>query len=123
MEAEIGRICGQIFCGQCARNLIPGNRFGVSGVVRVCNLCLAIMKSERREHAQHSHHPDDGPLSPTSTISFDRLPSLANSTSRIASPLAISAPLESQIRAPQSQFAASTLFPRGRIFKSSFTLV
>ncbi|EMD32532.1 hypothetical protein CERSUDRAFT_118584 [Gelatoporia subvermispora B] len=34
------RICGQIFCSRCASNIIKGARFGQSGMIRVCNLCL-----------------------------------------------------------------------------------
>jgi 1-phosphatidylinositol-3-phosphate 5-kinase len=38
------RICGQIFCGRCASNIIGARRFGQDGMVRVCNLCLKIME-------------------------------------------------------------------------------
>lgn len=35
------RICGAIFCSRCASNLVPGQRFGSAGYIRVCNICLA----------------------------------------------------------------------------------
>lgn len=35
------RICGSIFCGRCASNLLRASRFGAEGTIRVCNLCLA----------------------------------------------------------------------------------
>ncbi|KZV84292.1 hypothetical protein EXIGLDRAFT_293756, partial [Exidia glandulosa HHB12029] len=34
------RICGQIFCGRCASNIIKGSRFGADNMIRVCNLCM-----------------------------------------------------------------------------------
>ncbi|KAI8823387.1 uncharacterized protein EV422DRAFT_611449 [Fimicolochytrium jonesii] len=37
------RICGQIFCHKCASSIVPGERFGYPGEMRVCNFCLKIM--------------------------------------------------------------------------------
>ena len=31
---------GQIYCSDCASNIIKGSRFGRDGMIRVCNLCL-----------------------------------------------------------------------------------
>jgi 1-phosphatidylinositol-3-phosphate 5-kinase len=84
-------LAGQIFCSRCASNLLPGARFGHVGVVRVCNLCLLIMEESYRRTSS---------LNPSTQAPID--------TSRVT----ISAPLETRIKPPQSQFAASTLFPR-----------
>ena len=97
-----GRICGQIYCGSCASNIIAGNRFGFQGYIRVCNLCLAVMEDDQEQHPSHSMHP----LAEETTL--ERIPSR---THNLARPF-ISAPLESQVRAPQAEFAAATLFPR-----------
>ena len=40
------RICGSIFCGRCASNLLRASRFGADGTIRVCNLCLANLEEE-----------------------------------------------------------------------------
>ncbi|KNE94253.1 hypothetical protein PSTG_12385 [Puccinia striiformis f. sp. tritici PST-78] len=45
------RICGAIFCSQCASNLVPGHRFATSGYIRVCNICLAKLEPQSQEHA------------------------------------------------------------------------
>ncbi|EKC97624.1 1-phosphatidylinositol-3-phosphate 5-kinase [Trichosporon asahii var. asahii CBS 8904] len=48
------RICGQIFCGRCASNIIGARRFGQDGMVRVCNLCLKIMEDYDDEDDRRS---------------------------------------------------------------------
>ncbi|QRV97609.1 1-phosphatidylinositol-4-phosphate 5-kinase [Ceratobasidium sp. AG-Ba] len=40
------RVCGQIFCSRCAANIISSSRFGESGMIRVCNLCLQVLQDE-----------------------------------------------------------------------------
>ncbi|KAM0788818.1 hypothetical protein ACM66B_002904 [Microbotryomycetes sp. NB124-2] len=79
------RICGQIFCSRCASNIISSARFGQSGHIRVCNLCLSVL--------EHETKPPEGP------------------SARIyaASPLRISAPLEVLMRAPSRYNAPSHL--------------
>lgn len=47
------RICGQIFCYKCASSIIPGDRFGYSGYMRVCNLCLKIMYDRPSFETEH----------------------------------------------------------------------
>lgn len=48
------RICGQVLCSRCAPNIIKGHRFGHDGMVRVCNLCLAVMDEEDEEEDRRS---------------------------------------------------------------------
>lgn len=48
------RICGQVLCSRCAPNIIKGQRFGHDGMVRVCNLCLAVMDEEDEEEDRRS---------------------------------------------------------------------
>ncbi|KAL1412846.1 Mitochondrial distribution and morphology protein 12 [Vanrija albida] len=83
------RICGQIFCGRCASNIIGARRFGQDGMVRVCNLCLKIMED---------YDDDDDRRSINSSMSMlpDRVrsPEIPYSTS------------------PYSPYAASQLFQR-----------
>ncbi|BEJ13748.1 hypothetical protein CspHIS471_0309220 [Cutaneotrichosporon sp. HIS471] len=81
------RICGQIFCGRCASNIIGARRFGQDGMVRVCNLCLKIMED---------YDDDDDRRSINSTMS-----GLAGLPDRVISP---------EITYSQSPFAASQLF-------------
>ncbi|KAI5477182.1 1-phosphatidylinositol-3-phosphate 5-kinase [Pseudohyphozyma bogoriensis] len=88
------RICGQIFCSRCASNIISSARFGNQGFVRVCNLCLNIMEE------------GIDPAPPSEPASRFR------SGLRESTTLTISAPLEASARPPQSEFAASHLFPR-----------
>ncbi|PLW14721.1 hypothetical protein PCASD_18766 [Puccinia coronata f. sp. avenae] len=45
------RICGAIFCSQCASNLVPGHRFASSGYIRVCNICLAKLEPQSEANA------------------------------------------------------------------------
>lgn len=92
------RVCGRIFCSRCASNVIPGARFGHEGLVRVCNICLAILTHRATNRGPSNDQGlSDRPGLPASS-------SIAN--------LNISLPLQSSYRAGQSQFAASTLFPR-----------
>ncbi|EJD52194.1 hypothetical protein AURDEDRAFT_181710 [Auricularia subglabra TFB-10046 SS5] len=57
------RLCGQIFCGRCASNIIKGSRFGADSMIRVCNLCM-----EKIEHADADD--DDDRRSIVSSFSF-----------------------------------------------------
>lgn len=88
------RCCGQIFCAKCASNLLPGSKFGLTGVVRVCVLCTGMLKEYERARAgqrsARTHHRD--------------------SDGRVRSGL-ISAPLEAAVGdTPQGRFAANALF-------------
>ncbi|KAK9768053.1 Mitochondrial distribution and morphology protein 12 [Basidiobolus ranarum] len=40
------RICGQIFCSKCSSKIIPGERFGYPGLMRVCNYCSSLISTE-----------------------------------------------------------------------------
>ncbi|KAL8278325.1 hypothetical protein RQP46_009217 [Phenoliferia psychrophenolica] len=99
------RICGQIFCSRCASNIISSARFGSQGVVRVCNLCLSIMEDGESSPQSHS-------LANASPDARYLRSSLRDPGTRSGTTLTISAPLEASARPPQSQFAASHLFPR-----------
>lgn len=79
-----------------ASHIIPSARFGQSGYVRVCNLCLSVLE----------HGGDPSPIAEEPPPRAR--PSLRDGNSR----LNISAPIEASARPPQSQFAASHLFPR-----------
>ncbi|EFI28703.1 1-phosphatidylinositol-3-phosphate 5-kinase [Coprinopsis cinerea okayama7 len=57
------RICGQIFCSRCASNGIKGGRFGLNGMIRVCNLC-------REKLATVDEDDDDDRRSVVSSVSF-----------------------------------------------------
>ncbi|KAI8996739.1 hypothetical protein BC832DRAFT_297099 [Gaertneriomyces semiglobifer] len=48
------RICGQIFCHKCASAIVPGDRFGYPGDMRVCNFCLRIMEDYRHYESASS---------------------------------------------------------------------
>ncbi|KAA1119518.1 1-phosphatidylinositol-3-phosphate 5-kinase [Puccinia graminis f. sp. tritici] len=52
------RICGAIFCSQCASNLVPGNRFASSGYIRVCNICLAKLEPQSQEQTNFAIRED-----------------------------------------------------------------
>ncbi|KAI9496080.1 hypothetical protein BDB00DRAFT_162213 [Zychaea mexicana] len=43
------RICGQIFCGKCASDIIQGERIGQSGQVRVCKFCYSKLQAQERQ--------------------------------------------------------------------------
>lgn len=91
------RVCGRIFCSRCASNIIPGARFGHEGLIRVCNICVAILSHRSKNGAHLSDSGGDRTGLPASS-------SVAN--------LNISLPLQSSYRAGQSQYAGSSLFPR-----------
>jgi len=88
------RGCGEIFCSNCATHTTLPSHYGVQGAVRVCAACRADVKASE--------------VSPEPAASGGRL----RSSFRDGSPLAISAPIEASARQPQSQFAASHLYPR-----------
>jgi 1-phosphatidylinositol-3-phosphate 5-kinase len=107
------RICGQIFCSRCAPNIIKGmcrdcrgricgssfsvlgHRFGHDGMVRVCNLCLAIMD-------EYDDEEDTRSVVSAATSSF---PQSANPFARETA---------DSPRTAQSPFAASQLFSFSR---------
>lgn len=91
------RVCGRIFCSRCASNIIPGARFGHEGLIRVCNICVAILSHRSNGRGQSIGDGSERPGIPASS-------SVAN--------LSISLPLQSSYRAGQSQYMSSTLFPR-----------
>ncbi|SCZ98276.1 BZ3500_MvSof-1268-A1-R1_Chr7-1g09080 [Microbotryum saponariae] len=100
------RICGQIFCSRCASNIISSARFGQQGYVRVCNLCLSVLE-HGGDPAQRSSATTSGAIQdPNSLTTTTSRPGLPNG------PYLISGPLEASAQPPQSQFAASQLFPR-----------
>ncbi|KAH7107138.1 hypothetical protein BKA62DRAFT_765689 [Auriculariales sp. MPI-PUGE-AT-0066] len=43
------RICGQIFCGRCASNIIKGSRFGADSMIRVCNGCMQRIRDAEKD--------------------------------------------------------------------------
>ncbi|CAG8602955.1 4921_t:CDS:2 [Paraglomus brasilianum] len=49
------RTCGLIFCSKCASNIISGEKYGHDGQMRVCDLCLSLMK----EHGDYDEN-DNG---------------------------------------------------------------
>ncbi|KAJ3161653.1 1-phosphatidylinositol-3-phosphate 5-kinase [Geranomyces michiganensis] len=60
------RICGQIFCHRCASSIVPGERFGYPGEMRVCNFCMKIMDDYKDDEPQ----PPDYPAASSIPISF-----------------------------------------------------
>lgn len=129
-----GRLCGQIFCSSCASNIMKADRYGSRGHLRICNGCFALAErwkpassagpataaapSSRGALSELQHpHQADPPSTPASRfltglgLDEDSL-SLKSKPPAAAKRPQISAPLESHIRPPQSQFAAATLFPR-----------
>lgn len=88
-----------------ASNIISSARFGSQGVVRVCNLCLSIMEDGEAPSSLSGAH-----ASPDASATGPRF--LRSSLRDAGTTLTISAPLEASARPPQSQFAASHLFPR-----------
>lgn len=100
------RVCGRIFCSRCASNIIPGARFGHEGLIRVCNICIALL-SHRANNVRGQSHGDGNDRGGIPVSS-----SVAN--------LNISLPLQSSYRAGQSQYMTSTLFPRNDL--SSYNL-
>ncbi|PWN52202.1 hypothetical protein IE53DRAFT_378351 [Violaceomyces palustris] len=103
------RICGQIFCGRCASHIIQGTRFDYDGMVRVCNFCMRMLEEYDR------HEP---PVAPASSSQTARLRMAGHSGRTLRDKDMISAPLEAQIRSPQSQFAANNLFARATVAPS-----
>ncbi|KND01990.1 uncharacterized protein SPPG_02496 [Spizellomyces punctatus DAOM BR117] len=56
------RICGQIFCHRCASSIVPGERFGYPGEMRVCNFCMKIMQDYRHDDpTTPNDHPSSAP--------------------------------------------------------------
>ncbi|ORY98089.1 hypothetical protein BCR43DRAFT_260756 [Syncephalastrum racemosum] len=44
------RVCGQIFCGKCASDVIQGERIGHVGRVRVCRFCYSNLETDERRN-------------------------------------------------------------------------
>ncbi|GAA96181.1 uncharacterized protein L969DRAFT_84045 [Mixia osmundae IAM 14324] len=106
------RICGQIFCSRCASNVISGERYGHDSLIRVCNLCVGIMQDRSdSQTALATSQSQFGPLSLTNMQSVESPPQQDIDKLRNVT---ISEPLEASLKGPQSQFAASTLFPRSQ---------
>ncbi|OCH90065.1 hypothetical protein OBBRIDRAFT_731550 [Obba rivulosa] len=89
------RICGQIFCSRCASNIIKGARFGQSGMIRVCNLCL-----EKLAKVDDDDDDDRKSITSSATSPFT------------AHQLGMESRSFSAAHHPQSPFAASQLFGR-----------
>ncbi|KAJ3173677.1 1-phosphatidylinositol-3-phosphate 5-kinase [Geranomyces variabilis] len=51
------RICGQIFCHRCASSIVPGERFGYPGEMRVCNFCMKIMDDYKDDEPPSTEYP------------------------------------------------------------------
>lgn len=116
---HLGRLCGQIFCSSCASNILKADRYGTRGYLRICNGCFALAQRWGPSGSRGSTEPhlSESPSTPASrlltglgldedSLSLKSKHPLSNKRPQI------SAPLEAQIRPPQSQFAAATLFPR-----------
>ncbi|KAI8141398.1 hypothetical protein BJV82DRAFT_175138 [Fennellomyces sp. T-0311] len=43
------RVCGQIFCGKCASDIIQGERIGQNGQVRVCKFCYSKLQAQEQQ--------------------------------------------------------------------------
>ncbi|KDN36771.1 hypothetical protein K437DRAFT_260021 [Tilletiaria anomala UBC 951] len=108
------RLCGQIYCSRCASHIIPGVRFANDGMIRVCNFCMRMLEEYDAEEAGSTF---GGTVPVHGEVSLHRRPSLRHTftgTTKVL-PGMISAPLEAQVKAPQSQFAANHLFARANI--------
>lgn len=90
------RLCGQIFCGRCASNIIGAKRFGADGAIRVCNLCLKLMDEYRDDD-------DDDRRSVLSLSTSLRRPSLSDRAF-------LDNPMSPEMPYARSPFAASQLF-------------
>ena len=108
------RLCGQIYCSRCASHLIPGARFGSEELIRVCNLCKRML--EEYEAEEQAAPPMDLPHDTLLRRATTRHISTPSTTmTQKVRPGMISAPLEAQVKAPQSQFAANHLFARANV--------
>ncbi|KAI9091886.1 hypothetical protein DFS34DRAFT_634485 [Phlyctochytrium arcticum] len=90
------RICGQIFCHPCASSIVPGERFGYPGEMRVCNFCMKIMQDYRQD--------DPGTPQPHTPGSANHFPP----------PLSYVAPL-SRKRSQPGDSTTTTTTPHGSI--------
>ncbi len=117
------RICGWIFCSNCANNFIPGARFDRTESLRACDACLKQLEEHDAEEeaaaAQGHVYPyfDGAPyIHPSDPTEIPRRPRrITHKSSADAGrvrPGMISGPLEAQVKAPHSQFAANHLFAR-----------
>ncbi|XP_047993638.1 putative 1-phosphatidylinositol 3-phosphate 5-kinase [Leguminivora glycinivorella] len=52
------RVCGQVFCGRCCSQRVPGQIFGCAGGLRVCNYCCNVVLSYLREKEAGEISPD-----------------------------------------------------------------
>ena len=52
------RTCGRIFDSKCT-SIIPAQRFGLSGTVRVCNICLDVINKRLDENSESEDSADD----------------------------------------------------------------
>ncbi|XP_061714664.1 putative 1-phosphatidylinositol 3-phosphate 5-kinase [Cydia pomonella] len=52
------RVCGQVFCGRCCSQRVPGQIFGCAGGLRVCNYCCNVVLSYLRENEAGEISPD-----------------------------------------------------------------
>lgn len=106
------RICGQIFCGRCAAHIIKGRRFDFEGMIRVCNFCKRMLEEYDRHERETRHEQKLNPVSQRASKNPNRVQPDKDM---------ISAPLEAQIKSPQSQFAANHLFASASAGPSAFS--
>ncbi|KAJ9476592.1 1-phosphatidylinositol 3-phosphate 5-kinase [Pseudozyma hubeiensis] len=106
------RICGQIFCGRCAAHIIKGKRFDFKGMIRVCNFCKRTLDDYDRHDRQNRHQQKLNVASKRASLNPNRVQPDKDM---------ISAPLEAQIKSPQSQFAANHLFASATAGRSAIS--
>ncbi|CBQ67997.1 probable FAB1-phosphatidylinositol 3-phosphate 5-kinase [Sporisorium reilianum SRZ2] len=107
------RICGQIFCGRCAANVLKGKRFNLDGMIRACNFCKRMLEEYDRHELENQRHNKLNLVTQRASKNPNRVQPDKDM---------ISAPLEAQIRSPQAQFAANHLFASASAGPSAFSL-
>lgn len=124
------RICGLVYCSRCASHIVSGSRFGLDRAdIRVCNFCLRVLSEYERAGRQTNGHtalpgsPTAGSSPQRVATSFARKRTESGGINSRPDKDSISAPLEAQLKTPQSQFAANELFShRGGLQGSALAL-
>ncbi|KAI9295926.1 hypothetical protein K502DRAFT_324048 [Neoconidiobolus thromboides FSU 785] len=69
------RICGQIFCSDCASNMISGESMGHNGLIRVCDYCFTLRNSVNNQDNNQRNYDSD-----SCTYVINQFPNKTNHT-------------------------------------------
>lgn len=65
------RVCGQVFCGKCAGNIVPGERLGLQRDIRTCDYCYKMLLEYQNTHHIYEASEPATPMTSNNTLNVD----------------------------------------------------